>query len=159
MRKHIKHHQHHLMSIVFALQGNHAPDETASSGSTARLPATINSAQTSSGSGSTDESWQSAHSDHPCLDRTCDEVCYLCASCSELLACWMCHLEPYLFCMCTGTLLSQCACAGLIVMRCSKVAAEGQPESYSASTGGACRMRMASLRIACQVMMRTKGLP
>ena len=56
----------------------------------------------------------------------------------------------------TDTLLSLCAYACLFVIL---VAAKGHPESYSASTGGACRMKMATLRTACQVMMRTKGVP
>jgi len=151
------HHQHPLICTVIGLQGSHAADNTTSPCSSARLSATPNSTQTSSGPGSTDESWQTSESDHHRPDLTCDRVRHLCASCSQLLAGCIHCFEPYYSCMHIDTLLSQCAYTCLFVI---VVAAKGHPESHSASIGGACRLQMAALRTACQMMMMmTKRVP
>ncbi len=145
------HHQHPLICPVIGLQGSHAADKTTPPGSNARVFATPNSTQTSSGPGSTDESWQSSQSDHHRPDLTCDRVCHLCASCSQLLAGCICRFEPYYSCM-SHSAVSVCP---MFVCHCS-CRAETHPESHSASIGGACRLKMATLRTACQMMMMTK---
>ena len=108
------HHQHPLICTVIGLQGSHAADKTISPCSNAR--ATPNSSQTSSGPGSSDESWQSSESDHHCPDLTCDRVRHLCASCSQLLAGSIHYFEPYYSYMHIDTVLSQCAYACLFVI-------------------------------------------
>ena len=108
------HQQHPLICTVIGLQGSHAGDEATLPGSNAR--ATPNSTQTSSRPGSTDESWQSSHSDHHRPDLTCDRVRHLCATCSQLLAGCIHYFEPYFSCMHIDTLLSQCAYTCLVVI-------------------------------------------